>query len=102
MRVQFDILYVQVGIISLDVIEVERRIVIVSKTDQTAHADIVSMKDDMEIYTNADRGLLQRNGRIDIADRDRPAAFDINLLGGEVMEFINNLLVKILCRNEKL
>jgi len=102
MRGQFDILYVQVGIISLDVIEVEHRIVIVSEADQTTHADIFSVENDLEIYTDADRGLLQRYGRIDIADYDRPAAFDIEFLGAEVVEFVNSLLVKVLCRNEKL
>ncbi len=59
------------------------------------------MKDNVKICADADRRFLECYRHLNVADIHRPAAFDVELLGVEVMEFIDTLSVEVFCLNEE-
>jgi len=90
-----------VGIIAFNIVKMQRKIEIVTESGQTPHADILTVKNNVKIRADADRGYLQRHRGMYLADLHRPADFYVQLTRGKIIELKYTFPTQILYWNEE-
>lgn len=99
--IQFDILYSHVRIIAFNIVKMQREIEIITESGQASHTDILTMKYNVKICADADRGHLQCYCGMYLADLGRPTNLDVQFIRVKIIELKYTFPAQILCWNEE-